>query len=286
MTQTLQGKVAVITGASTGIGRASASVFGREGMRLVLAARRADRLDDALREMTAAGYEAIAVPTDIGDFGDVQRLADAAMDAFGRVDLAFLNAGLAGAGSLLDIDLDAWRTSIDTNLFGVVYGIKAFLPLLSRSGDPGSLLVTTSATGIHGTSYNGAAYSATKNAQLSIVEALYGQLRDAKSAVHVGVVVPPLTRTNLAGDDLSVWTHIEANLAGRRGAPALIEPHEFAEVVLEGVRDRSFWIETTPEQNERLYGGRDGGASARKAHMLNARAEAMIERQPPDRYLW
>jgi NAD(P)-dependent dehydrogenase (short-subunit alcohol dehydrogenase family) len=286
MTETVQGKVAVITGASTGIGRATASVFGREGMRLVLAARRAERLDDALREMTAAGYDAIAMPTDIGDFGEVQRLADAAVEAFGGVDVAFLNAGLAGAGSLLDIDLDAWHTSVNTNLFGLVHGIKAFLPLLSQSAEPGSLLVTTSATGIHGTSYNGAAYSATKNAQLSIIEALYGQLRDAKSGVHVGVVVPPLTRTNLAGDDLTVWTQIEANLAGRRGAPALIEPHEFAEVVLEGVRDRSFWIETTPEQNERLYGGRDAGASMRRAHMLNARAESMIERQPPDRYLW
>jgi NAD(P)-dependent dehydrogenase (short-subunit alcohol dehydrogenase family) len=255
-------------------------------MRLVLAARRADRLDDALREMTGAGYEAIAVPTDIGDFGDVQRLADAAVDAFGGVDVAFLNAGLAGAGSLLDINLGDWHTSVNTNLFGLVHGIKAFLPLLLESDLPGSLLVTTSATGIHGTSYKGAAYSATKNAQLTIAEALYGQLRDAKSGVHVGVVVPPLTRTNLAGDDLTIWTQIEANLAGRRGAPALIEPHEFAEVVLEGMRERTFWIETTPEQNERLYGGRDAGASTRRAHMINARAESMVERQPPDRYLW
>jgi NAD(P)-dependent dehydrogenase (short-subunit alcohol dehydrogenase family) len=286
MTQNLQGKVAVITGASTGIGRATAAVFGREGMRLVLAARRAERLDDALREMSTAGYDAIAVPADIGEFDQVQRLADAAMDAFGRVDVAFLNAGLTGGGSLLDVDLNDWRTAVDTNLLGLVYGIKAFVPLLSQSTDPGSLLVTTSAAGIHGTTYNGAAYAATKNAQLSIVEALYGQLRDAKSGVHVGVVVPPLTRTNLAGDDLGVWERIEANLAGRRGAPALIEPHEFAEVVLEGVRDRSFWIETTPEQNERIYGGRDAGASARKAHMLNARLETMIARLPPDRYLW
>ncbi|HEX4428956.1 MAG TPA: SDR family NAD(P)-dependent oxidoreductase [Frankiaceae bacterium] len=286
MAGTLQGKVVVITGASTGIGRAAAAVFGREGARLVLASRRADRLDDALREMADAGYEAIAVPTDIGDFAQVQALADAAMEAFGRVDVAFLNAGLAGAGSLLDIDLDAWHTAVDTNLYGLVHGIKAFLPLLSGSDVPGSLLATTSAAGIHGTSYNTGAYAATKTAQLSIMEALYGQLRNAKSGVHVGVVVPPLTRTNLAGDDLGVWQQIEANLAGRKGAPALIEPQEFAEVVLEGLRDRLFWIEATPEQNERLYGGRDAGAPARKAHMLNARTESMLARQPPDRYLW
>jgi NAD(P)-dependent dehydrogenase (short-subunit alcohol dehydrogenase family) len=286
MAGTLQGKVAVITGASTGIGRATALVFGREGARLVLAARRADRLDDALGEITGAGYEAIAVPTDIGDFAQVQALADAVVEAFGGVDVAFLNAGLAGAGSLLDINLDDWHTSVDTNLYGLVHGIKAFLPLVSDSAQPGSIISTTSAAGIHGTSYNGAAYAATKSAQLSVMEALYGQLRNAKSGVHVGVVVPALTRTNLAGDDLGIWPRIEANLAGRLGAPALIEPHEFAEVVLEGVRDRLFWIEATPEQNERLYGGRDAGAPTRKAYMLNARVESMLERQPPDRYLW
>ena len=286
MVGTLQGNVAVITGASTGIGRATARVLGREGMRLVLAARRADRLDDALREMTEAGYEAVAVPTDIGDFAQVQRLADVAVDTFGGVDVAFLNAGLAGAGSLLDIDLDAWHTAVNTNLYGLVHGIKAFLPLLSAGPEPGSLLATTSAAGIHGISYNTAAYAATKSAQLAVMEALYGQVRNVRSGVHVGVVVPPLTRTNLAGDDLGIWTQIEANLAGRPGAPALIEPHEFAEVVLEGLRDRLFWIEATPEQNERLYGGRDAGAPARKAHLLNARTQAMLERQPPDRYLW
>ena len=134
----LQGKVAVITGASTGIGRATALVFGREGARLALAARRAVRLDDALQEITGAGYEAIAVPTDIGDFAQVQALAEAAVEAFGGVDIAFLNAGLAGAGSLLDINLDDWRTAVDTNLYGLIHGIKAFLPLVSRSADPGA----------------------------------------------------------------------------------------------------------------------------------------------------
>ncbi len=286
MLQAFKGKVAVITGASTGIGRATASVFGREGMRLVLASRRADRLNDALREMTDSGYEAIAVPTDIGIFAEVQRLADTAVEAFGGVDVALLNAGVPGGGSLLDIDLNAWHSAVDTNLYGLVHGIKAFLPLVSAATEPGSLLATTSGTGIHGISYNTSAYSATKVAQLAVMEALYGQLRAAKSGVHVGVVVPPLTRTNLAGDDLGVWRQIEANLAGRPGAPALIEPQEFAEVVFEGVRDRDFWIEATPDQNERFFGGRDAGADTRRAHLINARAQSMIERQPPDRYLW
>jgi NADP-dependent 3-hydroxy acid dehydrogenase YdfG len=189
LTPDLTGKVAVITGASTGIGRATAVVLAREGMRIVLAARRADRLAEPLQALTAAGHEAIAVATDVGRLSDVQRLADRTLEAFGRVDVVLLNAGIAGGGSLLDVDLDAWRASIDTNLFGLVHGIKVFLPILMGQEVPGGLLATSSATGVYGISYNGAAYATTKASQLAVMEALYGQLRDAKSPIHVGVVL-------------------------------------------------------------------------------------------------
>jgi NAD(P)-dependent dehydrogenase (short-subunit alcohol dehydrogenase family) len=178
------------------------------------------------------------------------------------------------------------RTSVDTNVFGLLHGIKAFLPLLREQGDQGSLLVTSSGAGVHGTSYNTATYAMTKNARLTIVEALYGQLRDAGSDIHIGVVLPPLTRTNLAGDDLSIWTEVERMLATSSNAPALIEPDEVAEVVLEGIRDRSFWIEATDEQNERLFGGRDSGAARRKQALVGAKADAMLHRTAPDHYLW
>ena len=118
------------------------------------------------------------------------------------------------------------------------------------------------------------------------MEALYGQLRDAESGVHVGVVLPPLVRTNLAGDDPAAWDEIERRMSGVPGAPALIEPHEFAEVVLEGIHGRSFWIEPTEEQNERLFGGRDSGAPLRKAKLIGRKADAMLNRTAPNRYLW
>jgi NAD(P)-dependent dehydrogenase (short-subunit alcohol dehydrogenase family) len=283
---TLEGKVAVITGASTGIGRASAMVLAREGVRLVLAARRVERLEAAITDLVASGAEAIGIPTDVGVFEEVQELADAAMQAFGQVDIVFLNAGIAGGSPLIEIDLDAWRASVDTNVFGLLHGIKAFLPLLRRHGDQGSLLATSSAAGVYGTSYKSATYAMTKNAQLTIMEGLYGQLRDAGSGIHVGVVFPPLTRTNLAGDDLAIWTQVERMLAGSPDAPALIEPHEFAEVVLEGIRDRSFWIEATDEQNERLFGGRDPGAARRHDVLIGAKADAMRNHTAPDNYLW
>ena len=92
------------------------------------------------------------------------------------------------------------------------------------------MLATTSGAGIHGTAYDTAPYAATKAAQLSIMESLYGQARDQGLPLHVGVVVPPLTRTNLAGDDLSIWGHVVNGLATRGIPAALIEPEEFAAV--------------------------------------------------------
>ena len=283
---TLEGKVAVITGASTGIGRSCASVLAREGMRLVLAARRAERLQPTVAELVESGAEVLGHPVDVGVFEEVQGLADAAMQAFGQVDVVFCNAGISGGSPLLDIDLDAWRGAVDTNVFGLLHGIKAFLPLLRGQGDRGSLLTTSSGAGVHGTSYNTPTYAMTKNAQLTIMEALYGQLRDAGSDIHVGVVLPPLTRTNLAGDDLSIWSGVEEMLATSADAPALIEPSEVAEVILEGIRDRSFWIEATAEQNERLFGGRDPGAVRRTEAMVGAKADAMLHHSSPDPYLW
>ena len=113
-------------------------------------------------------------------------------------------------------------------MLGLLHGLKAFLPRMVEGGTECSVLATTSGAGIHGTAYDTAPYAATKAAQLSIMESLYGQVRDQGLPVHVGVVVPPLTRTNLAGDDGSIWEHVVNGLA-KRGIPAaLIEPEELA----------------------------------------------------------
>jgi NAD(P)-dependent dehydrogenase (short-subunit alcohol dehydrogenase family) len=284
--ESLEGKVAVITGASTGIGRATATVLAREGMRLVLASRRPDRLELAVTELRASGAQVLGVPTDVSQYDEVQGLANKAKSEFGQVDVAFFNAGISGGSSLLDVDLDAWQRSVGTNVFGLLHGIKAFLPLVNQQGTGGSLLATSSGAGVHGTSYKTATYAMTKSAQLTIMEALYGQLRDAGSKLHVGIVLPPLTRTNLAGDDLSIWSQVERMLATSANAPALIKPHEVAEVILEGIRGRRFWIEATEEQNERLFGGRDSGATRRKEKLIGAKSEAILHGASPDGYLW
>ena len=282
----LDGKVAVVTGGSTGIGRATALAFADRGMHLVLASRRADRLRITVDELERRGASVIGVPTDIARREQVDRLADAAFAAFGHVDVAFLNAGGPSADRLLAPSVDVWRTAVDSNILGLVHCLAAFLPRMVAQDRRVSVLATTSGAGIHGTAYATAPYAATKAAQLSVMESLYGQVRDEGVDVHVGVVVPPLTRTNLAGDDLSVWEHVAAGLAAHGLPAAVIEPEAVAALVVEGIEHESFWIEADTEQDARLYGGRNRPNIERVHEIISARAQAMIDHHPPDAYLW
>jgi NAD(P)-dependent dehydrogenase (short-subunit alcohol dehydrogenase family) len=282
----LDGKVAVITGGSTGIGRATARAFADRDMELVLASRRVDRLQRAVAELLEAGASAIGVPADIGRPEEVARLASAAFDAFGRVDVAFLNAGAPSADRLLAPDLRTWRAAVETTVLGLVNCLQAFLPRMLAQDGRASVLATTSGAGIHGTAAVTAPYAATKGAQLSIMESLYGQIRAEGVDLHVGVVVPPLTRTNLAGDDLSVWEHVAAGLAAHGLPAAVIEPEAVATLVVEGLERETFWIEADLEQDARLFGGRNRENIERVHQIIRAKADAMIGHQPPDAYLW
>ena len=255
-------------------------------MKVVLAARRPDRLEAAVDELRAGGFEAVGVATDVADLEQVRHLADAAYGEFGRVDVAFFNAGSPSADRLVDPDLAVWHAAIGTNVVGLLHGLKAFLPRMVHDGAECSVLATTSGAGIHGTAYDTAPYAATKAAQLSIMESLYGQARDQDLRLHVGVVVPPLTRTNLAGDDLTIWGHVVDGLATRGIPAALIEPEELAAVIVEGLEQRSFWIEAGFDQDTRYFGGRNRDTIARNHEIIRAKAAAMIDHTPPDGYLW
>ncbi len=282
----IDGSVVVVTGASTGIGRAVAQRLATRGCRLVLASRRTDRLEATASALKAAGAELAVLPTDIGIREDVERLAEFAWDAFGRVDVALFNAGIAGGDNLLDPDLEAWQAAIDTNVLGLLHCLKAFVPKMLRQEGESAVYATSSGAGCHGTTYNTAPYATTKRAQLSIMEALYGQARDAKLPLHVGVILPPLTRTNLAGDDMSIWESVEKSLSQGKEPGGLIEPEEFAHVIVDGIEQDRFWIESTEADDERYYGGRYRYSLRRSRKMIQARAQAMTEHTPPDPYLW
>ena len=191
-----RGNVAVVTGAASGIGRAAAERFAAAGLRLVLL----DRDEAALAAASAGlGGEVRRVAGDVSRMEDVERLRDAALDAFGRVDILMNNAAVGGAGSDNWSGLDAWRRIIDVNLWGVVNGVHAFTPAMLAQGTPAAIINTGSKQGI--TNPPGApAYAVAKAGVRTLTEQLAHGLREAGGTVSAHLLVPGWTFTGMTGD--------------------------------------------------------------------------------------
>ena len=142
------GRVAVVTGAGSGIGRAMADAFSSAGSSVVVADLDRGAADDAVAAIRGAGGEAEAVTVDVSDAASVAALAAATLDRFGRVDVLCNNAGVSTFNLIQDQTLDDWRWVVDVNLWGVVHGIDAFLPILRRQGTPSHIVNTASIAGI------------------------------------------------------------------------------------------------------------------------------------------
>jgi NAD(P)-dependent dehydrogenase (short-subunit alcohol dehydrogenase family) len=194
MAETVRDAVVVITGASSGIGRATALAFAARGARLVLAARRAAALDDARGECERAGASVLVVPTDVTDEAAVERLARDAVARFGRLDVWANVAGVYAVGRFEDVPMDVFRRVLDTNFLGTVYGARAALRQF-RAQQRGVLVNVASVLGRAGTAYT-APYTASKFAVVGFSECLRQETRDL-SDVHVCTVLPASIDTPL-----------------------------------------------------------------------------------------
>lgn len=187
----LAGRVAIITGASSGIGLACARVFASAGIRVVLAARRGDRLAQLAAEITAAGGTALPLTIDVTSDTDVDRLIASTLARFGQIDIVVCNAGMGFHGSLEQTPPDAMARLMDLNYMGSFLVARAALPHLKQRPH-GHLLFVSSIVGKRGIAYGGA-YSATKFAQTGLAEALRAELLD--TTVRVSAVYPVSTET-------------------------------------------------------------------------------------------
>jgi NADP-dependent 3-hydroxy acid dehydrogenase YdfG len=215
--------VVVITGASSGIGRATAQAFARRGARLVLAARRADMLNDAVRECEVLGGIACAVPTDVTDQEQVEALGSYALERFGRIDVWFNNAGIAAFGRLESIPMDAWRRVIEINLFGYVHGARVAIRQFRKQGH-GVLVQNASIVG-RTAKPDGTPYAASKFAIRGFSEALRQEVLD-QPGIQICTVLPSVI-------DTPFFQHA-ANFSGRdvRAAPPVYTAEEVAETVV------------------------------------------------------
>lgn len=187
----LQGLVAAITGASAGIGRASAEHLAREGAAVALAARRRDQLEEAARAITAGGGRALAVVADVTQETDVQTFVVRTVETFGRLDVMVCNAGIGFHGSIDETPPDAMRRLLDVNYMGTYYAVRAALPFFKRQGR-GHLVIVSSIVGRRGIPCLDA-YAATKFAQVGLAESLRAELLG--SGIHVTVVCPAVVET-------------------------------------------------------------------------------------------
>jgi NADP-dependent 3-hydroxy acid dehydrogenase YdfG len=211
MTDNISGKVVVITGASSGLGEATARLLGKQGARLVIGARRRDRLETLAAELIAAGAEVEVYTLDVSNSAQVQALADAAIKRFGRIDVMINNAGLMPLSRLDRLKIDDWDRMIDVNIKGVLYGIAAVLPVMAAR-QSGHIINVSSVAG-HRVRPDTAVYSATKHAVRVITEGLRQEVKPYN--IRTTIISPGAVDTELPASvtEADVAEGVNANYA-------------------------------------------------------------------------
>jgi NAD(P)-dependent dehydrogenase (short-subunit alcohol dehydrogenase family) len=244
----LRGRVAVVTGAASGLGRAMAERFAAEGMRIVVSDIDAAGLDDVARSLTDAGAEVHAVVADVADHGDVDRLADESFARFGAVHLLCNNAGVVKSARAWALTLDDWRWVLGVDLWSVIHGIRAFVPRMLAQGGPGHVVNTASMTGLLPMPRL-AAYSTAKSGVVALSESLQLDFDAEGADIGVSVFCPGFVATRITDSarnrPAALGDTTEAS--GPRtvsGVQATLTAQEAAGQVLDAVRTRRFWILT------------------------------------------
>jgi NAD(P)-dependent dehydrogenase (short-subunit alcohol dehydrogenase family) len=249
-----QGKVAVVTGGASGLGRAMAQRFAREGMQIVLADVQQDVLDRTVAEFTRAGHAAIGVRCDVSKAAEVDALRDATLDRFGKAHVVCNNAGVAPGGLAWESTIADWEWCLGVNVRGVIHGLRSFVPVMLAQGEEGHIVNTASVAGL--ISPPGmAVYCVSKHSVVTLTECLHHDLASKSDKVKASVLCPayvptaisdsernrpadlrnperPKTAEDLARDELLR----KAVSSGR------ITAEQVGDLVFEAIRDERFYI--------------------------------------------
>ena len=250
-------KVAVITGAASGIGRALAQRLASEGMKIVLADVETAALEQAARELEAAGAPALAVRTDVSKAEEVERLAQAALDKFGAVHVVCNNAGVAMSAPTWMNTVADWQWVLGVNLWGVIHGVRVFTPILLSQGVAAHIVNTASMAGMI-CGPGASAYNVTKFGVVALSETLHHELSMLGAPVHVSVLCPGFVNTRILdatrnrpvalGDTAPAMPGAdEMEQMARQLIAAGTPPSAVADIVFDAMRAERFYIFPHPQ---------------------------------------
>lgn len=245
----LRGRVAVVTGAASGLGLAMSYRFARAEMKVVLADIEADPLDAAVRELRAAGHDATGVVTDVADVDAVNHLAAAAFDAHGAVHVLCNNAGVVKRARVWELTLDDWNWVLSVDFWSVVYGLRAFVPRMLARAEGGHIVNTSSMAGLLPMPNLGA-YAAAKSAVLALSLSLQTEFDQLESSLGVSVLCPGFIATGITNSarnrpgDLTDEAPPPDVPRTTAGAVATLTVADVAEQVIDAVTSNRFWILT------------------------------------------
>jgi len=253
-------RVAVVTGAASGIGRGLADRFAAEGMKIVLADVEEGALRQAEAEFREKGVDVLGVRTDVSKPEELEKLAQQTLDTFGAVHVVCNNAGVAGAwGPTWANTLDDWNWIIGVNLWGVIHGVRVFLPIMLEQGDEGHIVNTASLAGLMP---GRGIYGVTKQAVVALSESLYNDLKVADAKIGVSVLCPGWVNTQIidAGRNrpAELARTVEAIPDPQREVMEKtvrdllktgLQPSAVADQVFEAIRDDKLYIITHPEMD-------------------------------------
>jgi NAD(P)-dependent dehydrogenase (short-subunit alcohol dehydrogenase family) len=253
-------RVAVVTGAASGIGRSLAERFAAEGMKVVLADVEEDALRLAEAEMREKGVDVLGVRTDVSKSEDLEKLAQQTLDAFGGVHIVCNNAGVAGAwGQAWANTLDDWNWIMGVNLWGVIHGVRTFLPIMLEQGDEGHVVNTASLAGLMP---GRGIYGVTKQAVVALSESLYNDLKVMDAKIGVSVLCPGWVDTNIVdagrnrpgelartADAIPETQREQIDTMVRNLLKTGLQPSAVADQVLEAIQEDKLYVITHPEMD-------------------------------------
>lgn len=260
--ETFEGKVAVITGGAAGIGLALARVLASEGARLVLGDIEQSALDAAVADLGANGADVIGHRCDVSQLAEVEVLADVAEERFGAIHIAVNNAGVAAGGAAWDVDHATWEWVLGVDLWGVIHGVRTFVPRIIAAGG-GHVVNTASMAGLTSTPFMGP-YNVAKHGVVTLSETMFHELALLHPEVGVTVVCPGWVRTGINRSERNRPDAVSGDdeLSGPEGGPAAgvdlkamidglieagLEPDDVAAQIVDAIRHRRFYVVTHQE---------------------------------------